>query len=149
MRVTQREPEHSAATTAERTVLLARRDVVDYTLQRRAALRDLRTGRRSAGELCDAHPHLKLAVRHYGRPAPDSCPVCRGEQLAEVHFVYGDELRQSAGQAKSVGELARMSAQYDRFDVYAVEVCDGCGWNHVVRSFTLGRDGLPDAAAEG
>jgi hypothetical protein len=31
---------------------------------------------------------------------------------------------------------------YDAFDVYVVEVCRGCGWNHLVEKFTLGRSGL-------
>ncbi len=126
--------------------VLARRDVVDYALQRRAALSDLRTGRRSAWDLCDAHPHLKLAAKHYGQPAASACPVCKDPGMAEVHFVYGDELRTAAGQAKSVGELARMSDQYERFAVYAVEVCTECGWNHLVRSFALGHGGYSTAA---
>lgn len=127
---------------------LRRRDVVDYALRRRATLAGLRSGRTSAWEACDAHPHLKLAARHYGAPVPRDCPVCRAAKLAEVHFVYGDVLGASAGQAKSVGELALLSERIERVDVYAVEVCVGCGWNHLVRSFVLGNGDLP-AAAEG
>jgi hypothetical protein len=121
------------------------RDVVDYALQRRAALADLRTGRRTALEICDAHPHLKLAARHYGQLTGTPCPVCDGDKLCEVSYVYGEELRTTAGQAKLPAELARMDEQYERFAVYAVEVCVDCGWNHLIRSFTLGNDGLATA----
>jgi hypothetical protein len=33
---------------------------------------------------------------------------------------------------------------YRSFDVYVVEVCRGCGWNHLTQKYTLGRDGLTD-----
>ena len=28
------------------------------------------------------------------------------------------------------------------FQVYVVEVCRGCGWNHLIEQYVLGRDGL-------
>ena len=72
--------------------VLQRRDVVDYALQRRAVIAGLRAGRLSAWEACDAHPHLRLAARHYGGKVNRPCPICRDLKLVEVHFVYGDEL---------------------------------------------------------
>ena len=44
------------------------RDVVDHGLQRRAVLQAASQGRRSAWELCDAHPHLVTAAAHHGVP---------------------------------------------------------------------------------
>jgi hypothetical protein len=108
---------------------------VDYALQRRVALADLYAGRTTTLDVCDA--------RYHGEPTELSCPVCRKERLTNVHYVYGDELRTTSGQAKSVTELHRMGMDHREFKVYVVEVCRSCGWNHLVLSFVLGRDGLP------
>ncbi len=115
--------------------------LVDYALQRRALLGDIRAGRRSLTEACDAHPHLLLAARHYGETAPQNCPVCAKDSLRNVHYVYGDALGAVAGQAKSLRELELMQDVYREFDVYVVEVCSGCNWNHLVRTFVLGSAG--------
>jgi hypothetical protein len=117
------------------------RDVIDYALKRRALLADLRAGRVSRAEACDAQPYLTLAAAHYGEDAGSACPVCSGAQLRRVHYVYGDSLGNVAGQAKHVRELELMQEKFSRFSVYVVEVCRDCGWNHLVRTFVLGRDG--------
>jgi len=114
------------------------RAVIDYALQRRARLSDVAHGLISRDEACDAHPYLRLAARHYGEPAAQACPVCDKSRLSLVHYVYGDALGKSAGQAKSRAELARMAATLPEFDVYVVEVCPDCGWNHLIRSYVLG-----------
>jgi len=123
--------------------------VVDYALKRRSRLHDYAAGRVSAAELCDAHPHLLLAARHYGEPAPQPCPICKRETLQNVHYVYGDELGQMAGQAKSTGELRLLTTRFPRFTVYRVEVCTHCRWNHLSRSFVLSNEHRPPAAAGG
>jgi Family of unknown function (DUF5318) len=126
------------------------RDVIDYALQRRALLGDVATGRRTRVEVCDAHPHLLLAARHYGTPSPAACPVCAKRRQQHVHFVYGSALGKASGQAKSPGELAQLATTCDEFDVYVVEVCPDCGWNHLIRSFVLGRPADADLdAADG
>jgi hypothetical protein len=117
--------------------------VVDYALQRRAVLADLYSGHSTTLDVCDAHPYLLRAARYHGEPTELSCPVCRKERLTNVHYVYGDELRASSGQAKSVAELHRLGMDHGEFKVYVVEVCRSCGWNHLAMSFVLGRDGLP------
>ncbi|MFN2518237.1 MAG: DUF5318 family protein [Jatrophihabitantaceae bacterium] len=122
----------------------AQRDVIDYGLQRRALLGDVATGRRTQAEACDAHPHLLLAAKHYGTPSPVGCPVCARHHLQHVHYVFGAALGKKSGQAKSPAELAQLAAAHTEFDVYVVEVCPDCGWNHLIRSFVLGR---PDDAS--
>jgi Family of unknown function (DUF5318) len=117
--------------------------VVDYALQRRAVLADLRANRITMRDACDAHPYLLQAARFHGEPTEESCPVCRKERLTDVHYVYGDELRTGSGQAKSVAELHTMGMDHREFTVYVVEVCRSCGWNHLALSYVLGRDGLP------
>ena len=121
------------------------RDIVDYALQRRAALADLRAGRRTVLDICDAHPHLKLAARHYGQLTGTPCPVCDGDKLCEVSYVYGEALRTTAGQAKLPSEPPGWTSSTSARRLRAVEVCVDCGWNHLIRSFTLGSDGRATA----
>ena len=68
--------------------------------------------------------------------------MCRRENLTHVHYIYGDELKQSAGQARSRTELATLATSAREIQVYVVEVCRGCGWNHLVEQFLLGREAL-------
>jgi hypothetical protein len=118
------------------------RQVVDYSLRRRALLRDLYSGRVGTHEVCDASPYLKSAAKFHGEPTEDRCPVCRHENLTHVHYIYGDELKQSAGQARRKAELPVLAMTFREFQVYVVEVCRGCGWNHLVEQYLLGFDGV-------
>lgn len=115
------------------------RSVVDYGLARRATLTALRgTGPTTREDVCDAHPYLLLAARHHGQPTEHDCPVCRGERLVHVSYVYGDRLGRCAGRVKVPAELEAMARDHEEFRVYVVEVCTACGWNHLVRSYVLG-----------
>jgi hypothetical protein len=118
------------------------RQVVDYSLQRRALLREVYSGRVGTYEVCDASPYLKSAARFHGEATDSPCPVCRRDNLTLVHYVYGDELKASAGQARTPAELPAMAMTLREFQVFVVEVCRGCGWNHLVEQYLLGRDGL-------
>jgi hypothetical protein len=117
----------------------APRQVVDYSLQKRALLRDVLSGRVGTYEVCDASPYLLSAARFHGEATDERCPVCRRENLTYVHYLYGDELKQSAGQARSRAELPALARTVREVQVYVVEVCRGCGWNHLVEQFLLGR----------
>jgi hypothetical protein len=119
------------------------RQVVDYSLRRHALLRDLRVGRVGIHEVCDASPYLLSAARFHGERTDERCPVCRRENLTHVHYIYGDELKQSAGQARSRAELAILARTVEEIQVYVVEVCRGCGWNHLIEQFLLGRASRP------
>ncbi len=134
----------SSAPTAYSRSVRTQRQVVDYSLQKRALLRDLYSGRVSLYEVCDASPYLKNAARYHGDQTSERCPVCRRENLWHVHYIYGDELKQSAGQARSKAELSMLAMSYREFDVFVVEVCRGCNWNYLVERYLLGRDGLTD-----
>jgi hypothetical protein len=113
---------------------------VDYSLQRRSLLRDVHAGTVETYEVCDASPYLLSASRFHGESTTQRCPICRKENLWLVHYIFGEELRASAGQARSRAELAMLATEYLHFDVYVVEVCRGCGWNHLVQRYPLGRD---------
>ena len=118
------------------------RQVVDYSLQKRAVLRELLAGRVGTYDVCDASPYLKNAARFHGEPTDERCPICRSENLTHVHYIYGDELKQSAGQARTLAELPVLAMTLREFQVFVVEVCLGCDWNHLVEQYLLGRDGL-------
>jgi hypothetical protein len=120
-----------------------RRSVVDYSLQRRALLADVYAGRTGLFEVCDASPYLSRAAKYHGEATDVACPVCRRERLTRVNYVYGDHLGPVAGQAKTEAELARMDAAQQEFSVYCVEVCRGCGWNHLDVSYVLGAEPEP------
>ncbi len=122
--------------------MYTQRQVVDYSLQKRALLRDVRNGRVGTLEVCDASPYLKNAARFHGEPTEVRCPICRRDNLTHVHYVYGDELKQSAGQARRLAELTTMAMSLREFQVFVVEVCRSCSWNHLISRFVLGRDGL-------
>ena len=118
------------------------RQVVDYSLQKRALLRDVHNGKVGTLEVCDASPYLKNAARFHGEPTDDRCPVCRRDNLTLVHYIYGDELKQSAGQARKVAELPALAMTLREFQVFVVEVCQSCAWNHLIEQYVLGQDAL-------
>ena len=117
-----------------------RRSVVDYSLQRRALLANVYAGRAGTFEACDAHPYLQRAAKYHGTATDTPCPICRKERLTNVYYVYGDDLGHVSGQAKAPVELPALAAVHSEFNVYVVEVCKTCGWNHLVRSFVLGKE---------
>jgi hypothetical protein len=126
----------------------SQRQVVDYSLQKRALLREVFAGRVGTYDVCDASPYLKNAARFHGEPTDQRCPVCRRENLTHVHYIYGDELKQSAGQARTSAELASLAMTLREFQVFVVEVCRACDWNHLVEQYLLGRDGVNGREAE-
>ena len=117
----------------------SQRAVVDYALARRALLRSVSTGRSSRAEVCDANTYLRRAAHYHGEPTDIDCPICAHEQLVHVTYTYGDCFRAGVnGRARATRELAGLAHEYDEFHVYVVEVCQGCGWNHLVTSYVLG-----------
>ena len=123
------------------------RSVIDYALARRATLAGLFAGRVSAVEVCDAHPYLLRAAKYHGQVTDRPCPVCRRERLTDVTYVYGDELREASGRARAVRDLAALSDRHTELNVYVVEVCRGCSWNHLMTSFVVGTGDSAGASA--
>jgi Family of unknown function (DUF5318) len=115
-----------------------RRSVVDYGLARRATLASVFAGRTTVTDVCDAHPYLLRAAKFHGEPTDVKCPICRKVKLTHVTYVYGDELGRYEGRVKQGPELDEMAAEYAEFQVYVVEVCQSCAWNHLASSYVLG-----------
>ena len=118
--------------------LWSRRDAIDYSLKSRATLIALFKGTTSGLDACDADPYLKSAAKYHGEPVARLCPVCRKEQMVELHYTFGDQLGQYSGRIKGLSEIEEMQSEYGEFRVYTVEVCRACGWHHLIYSFKLG-----------
>lgn len=126
-----------------RAMAMAKRNVpggqrlglVDYTLAKRALIRDFRRGLLSRLEICDAHPELLRAARYLGEDAQRACPICRSYELRLLAYVYADGLKTNNGRAFEVGEGLALAAQQHGGACYVVEVCTDCSWNHLSEAF--------------
>ncbi len=96
-------------------------------------------------DVCDADPYTLRAAKHHGEPAPTPCPVCRKPKLCNLNYVFGDELGQFSGRIKAKAEIESMAHEHGEIRIYVLEVCQGCGWNHLVESYVVG-DGIPRKA---
>ncbi|WP_243837632.1 DUF5318 family protein [Cumulibacter soli] len=114
------------------------RRFIDYSFQRRAVLRELAEGRRTREEVCDAQAYLKQAAAYHGDATERACPVCARQNVDLVHYVFGDRWKVGSGQARTARQVAEMAPITSEFSVYVVEVCRGCGWNHLIESFSTG-----------
>lgn len=119
--------------------------MVDHALGRRSVLADLYAGRVSALDVCDASPYLQKAAERLGVRTDRTCPVCRKLPLEEVLWVYGDAIGDADGTARTEGQVTALAKERPDFAVYQVEVCQGCGWNHLVQSWRTGTPGTPAA----
>lgn len=117
---------------------LRRRRVVDFALRRRGVLADLREGRLSLREVCDADVYLLRAAGFHGVVTDTICPVCRKENLTEVSWVFGDDLGAASGSARDTDEIEQLALAHDEFTVHVVEVCRSCSWNQLVESYDVG-----------
>lgn len=115
------------------------RQVVDYTLAKRAVLHEWRTGRRSLADICDAHPELIRAAESLGAPIDRPCPVCARPTLCSVSYVFGDTLKGENGRLCTEEKLERLLAAHDEFVMYTIEVCTSCSWNHLASRYVTGK----------
>ena len=111
---------------------------VDYRLARAATLRAWRSGQLGRHEVCDAQRELQRNAEFCGQPAGRSCPVCDSGGLVEVTYVFGPRLPKHGRCITTRAEMQRLQRRASVSTGYVVEVCTVCGWNHLVRRFTLG-----------
>lgn len=115
-----------------------RKGRIDYRMQRRAVLRDVRAGLRDPADVRDAHPDLLRAGTHIGAEARDDCPLCDEGRLRHVTYVFRDrDRRTQGGRAVPRESLPAQVDRYGDLSVYTVEVCLDCHWHHLVESFLL------------
>ena len=61
-----------------------------------------------------------------------------GSPLVEVTYVFGPRLPKHGRCITTRAEMQRLQRRASVSTGYVVEVCTVCGWNHLVRRFTLG-----------
>ena len=110
---------------------------IDYRLARQSVLSEYRKGRIARHEVCDAHPELVRAAREVGDPTKITCPVCEDEKVVLVSYVFGPRLPAFGRCVTSRRELQQIAKRSGSFSCYVVEVCPGCTWNHLARTFLL------------
>jgi hypothetical protein len=108
--------------------------VVDYTLAKRALLRDFRRGLVSRLDICDAHPELIRAARYVGEQTHRRCPVCEQGGLRLLAYVYAEELKRDNGRVWAIDKAVTLAADCRNGACYIVEVCTGCSWNHLAEA---------------
>jgi Family of unknown function (DUF5318) len=112
--------------------------VVDYRLTRQAVVREYRKGRLSRLDVCDAHPELQRAASGAGTATEEPCPICEEETVALVTYAFGPRLPAGGRCITSARELAKLARGQVTVTCYVVEVCPGCAWNHLTRTFQVG-----------
>jgi hypothetical protein len=115
--------------------------VVDYRLARNSIVKEFKRGRLTRLDVCDAQPELLRNAKHCGRPAPEPCPICES-QLVLVTYVFGNRLPPNGRCITKMKELATFERATIERAAYVVEVCGECAWNHLVRSYPIGRPRL-------
>lgn len=108
---------------------------VDYTLVKRALLRDFRRGLLSKVDICDAHPELMRAARNVGEKTSRACPVCRVDGLRLLAYVFADDLKGENGRVWDLEKALTIAASHRDGACYVVEVCTDCSWNHLSEAF--------------
>jgi len=112
--------------------------VVEFGLVRHALLARVAQGLLRYEDICDAHPELLRAARNVGRSSGEICPVCHEIELVEVTYVFGARLPSGGTCPSTRAELLKLERREDPVQCYAVEVCVGCSFHHLVRKWSAG-----------
>jgi hypothetical protein len=112
---------------------------IDYRLARQSLISQFRGGRLARHEVCDAHPELRRSAKALGMPASRPCPICDEPEMVLVTYVFGPRLPAGGRCMSKKNELVAIAKRSGTFTGYVVEVCTACWWNHLMRSFLLGR----------
>lgn len=113
--------------------------VIDYRLARRALISEYRKGRLARHQVCDAHPELIRNAEALGETTSVDCPICAEQKLVLVTYVFGPGLPAHGRCISRKGELAKLHQRPLDLKAYVVEVCCGCSWHHLTRTFPLGK----------
>lgn len=120
-----------------------RRGEVNHRMQRHAALRALETGETTRDAACDAHRELVRAGTHIGADAEEPCPVCRGDGLRHVRYVFTGRAAKGRGEGGRAIPASTWDTAIRKLGdakVYLVEVCIDCRWHHLLESWFHVRD---------
>lgn len=129
-----------------------RRGLIDYRMRRRALLSQVQAGEIGRHDVCDAHKELVRAGTHIGDPIDAPCPVCDGERLRQVTYVFTGKAAKGKGEGGSAIPTAKLPAtilRHGDLKVWMVEVCLDCRWHHALESFWELRDGATAVGQQG
>lgn len=112
---------------------------VDHRLARRHVVNEVKRGRLAASEVCDAHPELLRAARGVGQASDVVCPICEDATVRYLTYAFGPRLPACGKLVETEKELARLDRGTAELQGYTVEACPACGWNHLQRTFAIGR----------
>jgi hypothetical protein len=110
--------------------------VVEFGLVRHALLAKVAAGTIRYEDVCDAHPELLRAAKNLGRKTGETCPVCSDVELVEVTYVFGARLPSGGTCPTTRAELLKLERREEPVQCYAVEVCVGCSFHHLVRKWS-------------
>lgn len=116
---------------------------VEYRLVRDGVARQVRNGKRSRDDVCDAHPELLRAAKNIGRDTGETCPICEESSTREVTYVFGAKLPPGGTCPATKAELNRLLRREEPVLVFNVEVCCACKFHHLIRRFPAGGDNSP------
>ncbi len=112
---------------------------VDHRLARRHVVNEVKRGRLAPSDVCDAHPELLRAARGVGQMSEIVCPICEDATVRYVTYAFGPRLPAHGKLVETEKELARLDRGSAELRGYTVEACPGCGWNHLQRTFAIGK----------
>lgn len=112
------------------------RNEISHQWARRHVLRQFREGLVSRESICDADFLLVTAGNYHGEPADYPCPVCGGNNLRRVLWVYGEQIGKASGSARHEEEIQKLVKDGRECTVHTVEVCPECKWNHLLKAET-------------
>jgi hypothetical protein len=112
--------------------------VVEFGLVRHALLAKVAAGLLRYEDICDVHPELMRAAKNLGRKTGETCPVCSEVELVEVTYVFGARLPAGGTCPSTRAELLKLERREEPVQCYAVEVCVGCSFHHLVRKWSAG-----------
>lgn len=121
-----------------RTIVQSLDAAIDYRMLRRSFLERVRSGDVSIREACDAERDLVRAGRHYGTLRKTPCPICGGNSLRNVTYLFGPRLPKSGRCMTSGDELRGYDRRPEHYVSYVVEVCIACEWHHLLASTPRG-----------
>ncbi|MFT5223010.1 MAG: hypothetical protein ACI867_001320 [Glaciecola sp.] len=112
---------------------------IDYRMQRRALLAEVRDGLKSKADVCDAHPNLVRAGEHLGDDVAKDCPICdEPDGLRHVMYVFHRRGKSAqGGRAIASKNVAAELAKHGSIRRFIVEVCLHCHWNHLIEAAHL------------
>ncbi|MCY4068200.1 MAG: DUF5318 family protein [Acidimicrobiaceae bacterium] len=111
---------------------------VDYRMARDATVRAFKDKQLGRQEICDAQRELRRNAEFCGAPTDRDCPVCAAEGLVEVTYAFGPYLPKHGRCVTTLKEMQRLQQRRRTATGYVVEVCLECGWNHLIRRYTIG-----------